>query len=46
MLLLDNNRFFVPGWDAAMIAVEHMRDIISGSVLPLRLEPGLEPGAR
>jgi len=46
MLLLDNDRFFVQGWDAGMVVVEHMREIISGSVLLLRLEPGGQrPGA-
>ena len=33
MLLLDNDRFFVQGWDAGMVIVEHMREIILGSVL-------------
>ena len=39
MLLLDNDHFFVQGWDAAMIVVDHMREIISGTVLLVRLEP-------
>ena len=46
MLLLDNDRFFVQGWNTGMVIVEHMREIILGSVLLLQLEPeGQRPGA-
>jgi len=46
MLLLENDRFFVQGWSAAMVVVEHIREVISGSVLLLRLEPESQrPGA-